>query len=679
MLRAVNTLYNRRRRARVRQYERLANLEPNRDRIDGTVFALAGSIYVQNTTERVWVHEWGIQSSALQAYKPPYIQVWNGAGVTLMRNPKAPDQFEIIKVHVNPYPPQAVPSGSSNIRAVVDNHGTNHQWPTEAAKGRDAFNIYPPAIAMLKSEAGNGNLTVTVGPLYYGVGVERKFFAGGNIDLTSHIPATPGDYVRVLVYLNTTTNALGSVAGTTDTVDWPPFPDAPADVISSAFYTLENGQTELDQLSDYVDARRFLTETGGGGVETFLDLTDTPDAYTGEAGNIVAVNGTEDGLEFIAPGGGVTGPVSSTDNALARWNGAGGDTLQDSAIIQADDGTIDTSVSTALTSAVTPAAKFHHRTSGTPAAGFGASLEFYADAASEDQLLGSIGFSWVDTGTYRRSRFVLIGAYNTYNNVLAVITVPYGTSNLVGDARGNGSVDLQSFRTADTQVVSGNYSGALAGMMNTVSGDYSGVIGGTANTVSGNGSVILGGASNLASGDGSAVIGGSGSQAQHFHGVVLSGYKTWTHNNAEVVAGHANTTPATSDIYACHIHIPLNRKITTHTDTTWYDLYVNATTKPSVGAAGRAGTYLAIVTGTDENENTWSYYLWFSITYPSAGSLAINASSVTALYEFDAAYEVQVVASSPSFSIQVRRNGGTDYAIWWTATIMGVTGAWWTT
>jgi len=38
--------------------------------------------------------------------------------------------------------------------------------------------------------------------------------------------------------------------------------------------------------------------------KTFLELTDTPGAYTGEAGKQIAVKGDESGLEFIAGGGG---------------------------------------------------------------------------------------------------------------------------------------------------------------------------------------------------------------------------------------------------------------------------------------------------------------------------------------------------------------------------------------
>jgi len=42
----------------------------------------------------------------------------------------------------------------------------------------------------------------------------------------------------------------------------------------------------------------------GGGVSAFLDLSDTPAAYTGQAGKYTRVNAGEDALEFAAGGGG---------------------------------------------------------------------------------------------------------------------------------------------------------------------------------------------------------------------------------------------------------------------------------------------------------------------------------------------------------------------------------------
>lgn len=50
--------------------------------------------------------------------------------------------------------------------------------------------------------------------------------------------------------------------------------------------------------------------SAGGGTTTFTGLTDTPSAYTGEAGKVLAVNTGETGVEFIdAPAGGGGDPI----------------------------------------------------------------------------------------------------------------------------------------------------------------------------------------------------------------------------------------------------------------------------------------------------------------------------------------------------------------------------------
>ena len=66
--------------------------------------------------------------------------------------------------------------------------------------------------------------------------------------------------------------------------------------------------------------------------ESFLDLTDTPAAYTGEANKLVAVNGAANALEFItAPSasGDVEGPASAVDGNVATFNGTTGKLIQD--------------------------------------------------------------------------------------------------------------------------------------------------------------------------------------------------------------------------------------------------------------------------------------------------------------------------------------------------------------
>ena len=54
-----------------------------------------------------------------------------------------------------------------------------------------------------------------------------------------------------------------------------------------------------------------------GGAVVFTDLTDVPNAYTGESGKVVTVKATEDGLEFTTPAGG--GTVTSV--AIAGTDG----------------------------------------------------------------------------------------------------------------------------------------------------------------------------------------------------------------------------------------------------------------------------------------------------------------------------------------------------------------------
>lgn len=72
-----------------------------------------------------------------------------------------------------------------------------------------------------------------------------------------------------------------------------------------------------------------------GGASNAVDST-----AVGTATHVLTSNGAGLAPTFQAPAtaGDVTGPVSSTDNALARWDGTSGDTLQDSTVIVSDAG-----------------------------------------------------------------------------------------------------------------------------------------------------------------------------------------------------------------------------------------------------------------------------------------------------------------------------------------------------
>ena len=61
---------------------------------------------------------------------------------------------------------------------------------------------------------------------------------------------------------------------------------------------------------------------------------------SGDAGDVMSINSSSTVTNLSSGGGGITGPGSSTDNAVMRWDGTGGGTAQDSLVTIADDGTI---------------------------------------------------------------------------------------------------------------------------------------------------------------------------------------------------------------------------------------------------------------------------------------------------------------------------------------------------
>lgn len=70
---------------------------------------------------------------------------------------------------------------------------------------------------------------------------------------------------------------------------------------------------------------------GGGGSSTWLGLTDTPGAFTGQAGKYPKVNAGETALEFGTPSGGgdVVGPASSVNSRIVLFDGVTGKLIKD--------------------------------------------------------------------------------------------------------------------------------------------------------------------------------------------------------------------------------------------------------------------------------------------------------------------------------------------------------------
>jgi len=118
-----------------------------------------------------------------------------------------------------------------------------------------------------------------------------------------------------------------------------------------------------------------------------------------------------------------------------------------------------------------------------------------------------------------------------------------------GNARGEGSVDLQTHRSAATQVASGGCSVIGGGCRNTASSGFSTISGGRVNTASGSDSTIGGGYGNTASGYTSSVLGGRNGCASNTYSTVSGGYRNWALGSYSiVVAGNGNTANNTHSI-----------------------------------------------------------------------------------------------------------------------------------
>ena len=92
-------------------------------------------------------------------------------------------------------------------------------------------------------------------------------------------------------------------------------PGAPAPTINNPLADLTAHKTSADHDG------RYYTESEIDGKLNFLTLTDTPAAYTGEGGKIVAVKSDVSGLEFVAAPAAENGvPVGGTTNQLAAKN-----------------------------------------------------------------------------------------------------------------------------------------------------------------------------------------------------------------------------------------------------------------------------------------------------------------------------------------------------------------------
>lgn len=621
----------RQRQSRARVFERW------QDVAYGKVFSIGGSVDISFKPGYVWVHEWGMAHSPAQAFKGMII-VKEGDWVKMKKHPKDPHLWQIIDYWTGGQEPG---NYAQVIRHLVALHGQNHYYPSETDPGIDKVLVWPPAWQPFKTTGDGTTLTITVQRGWYFYSNRFKIFNGRTLDLTTHIPAA-GLVRRVLVYVIKATKELGTVDGATvpSVGAIPiPYPDAPADSIPSAYVTLTNGQTFITTATDVVDARDMHSFDGGaGGVSTFLDLTDVdPATYVGQAGKLVAVNATPDGLEFItAPTGGPAG--SGTDNNIVRWDGTAD--IQDSTVSIADAGSIIQVVQDAVTSTVASVFDFIKRTTGTAAAGFGAKLRMLLeDAVGTDRTALEIEANWQDASN-QDAQVVLRFLQNGVLTEAIVITADSFSASPDGNPRGEGSFDLQAARESAAHVAGGIYSALLGGWGNQISSD----------------------------GVNAAIIGGNQNNNQGYNSVIVGGERVQTDKTGEFAFGGTGFTlsgDCQGSIIFCR------RVIATHTDTIWFTLYLDGSsellTVPNNGLWGVDIRILGLTSGATQR---WDYSITgVSIINDGGTTTILSAGTVTANAESDAAYEVQVVAddTNDALLVQVRRNGGSNFNVQWIA------------
>jgi hypothetical protein len=118
--------------------------------------------------------------------------------------------------------------------------------------------------------------------------------------------------------------------------------------------------------------------------------------------------------------------------------------------------------------------------------------------------------------------------------------VPDGTAT-GGDARGAGSVDLQTTRVSSGQVASGLRSAIIGGKNNLASAEASLVIGGDTSQATGARASVVGASQSIASGQQSIVLGGEWSAATGQNSATLGAYSEATGTHSAVLGGFAST------------------------------------------------------------------------------------------------------------------------------------------
>jgi hypothetical protein len=349
-----------------------------------------------------------------------------------------------------------------------------------------------------------------------------------------------------------------------------------------------------------------------------------------------------------AGGGDVSGPGSSSDNAVARFDGTGGKTLQNTSPVTISDiGVIATVVEDAVTNAFTELLQLTHNSSGTPAAGLGAAIEMLVETSTTEGVsVGQLAMEWaVITHASRRGRLrVLLDDAGTATEVM-VLGGPsqYGT-NAIGNARGEGAVDLQGYRTGATQVAAAADSAILGGAENVIASSAAD-------------SAIIAGIQNEIPADvfQAIILGGVGAKASFYSQVLNT-------NTYFSTVGDAQGT----------IQVCVSRQVT-HSTTGWYELYADNSNDQLLIPTDTVWSFEALITGaTSGLAKTFGFHILGMIENDGGVTAIKGTPTVTTIDNSDdVSFGAQASAddTNDALKIEVQDTDGASDVVRWFATV----------
>jgi hypothetical protein len=390
---------------------------------------------------------------------------------------------------------------------------------------------------------------------------------------------------------------------------------------------------------------------------------------------------------------GVSGSTGSVDNAILRADGTGGATLQNSGLIVEDTivsfttvtGTASDDIITATGSTFSNGqpVRFTALTGGT---GLNTTTNYFVRAASgatfklatTDSDATIVNFTTnITAGTLLTGHSVQVNvtlSENTTETNSALVLSPKGTGALIagakpdgttagGNARGEGAVDLQLFKSSSGQVATGIRSAICGGGENFTSNSYAGVLAGHQCSASGSRSVICAGQSNSASGSRSGVLSGNTNTASATSAVTVGGEQAVS-DRFSMLAHAAGQFAAQGD--AQRARFVLRNKTTTNAAV---ELFLDGSATRLTIPSGKYLTGTINIAGIKSNGSAAASYIrQFSIKNV-AGTTSLVGTVNTIGTDEAASTSISITANDTNDALKVEVTGIASETWRWVASV----------